>query len=210
MHAPSLRRIPVQQRSADRLERILDACAALLDEAGYDALTTRAVADRAEVPIGSVYRFFAGKQAMAEALAHRNLDAYTGRVAGRLRDLPAPDGAAVLDAVLGEYVAMKRSVPGFTLIDFGTPETSASGSADREVAARLRELLADRLGLDPGQPRLAVACLAAVRAADALVGLAFRTDPAGDPELIEETRIMLHGYLADVIEGAWPVEPAGG
>ena len=64
--ATSLRRAPVQRRSAERLTRSLDACADLLDEVGYDALSTRAVALRAGVPIGSVYRFFGNKRQMAE------------------------------------------------------------------------------------------------------------------------------------------------
>ncbi|CAM5565777.1 TetR family transcriptional regulator [Streptomyces badius] len=82
--SPDLRRAPVQQRSADRLARILDSCAGLLDETGYEQLTTRAVAERAEVPIGSVYRFFSNKRALVDALALRNLDAYADRIAARL------------------------------------------------------------------------------------------------------------------------------
>lgn len=85
-HATSLRRAPVQRRSAERLTRILDACADLLDEVGYDALSTRAVAQRAGVPIGSVYRFFGNKRAMADALAQRNLERYAERVTHRLRE----------------------------------------------------------------------------------------------------------------------------
>ena len=54
-----LRRAPVQRRSTERLARILDACARELDEGGYERLSTRGVAARAGVPIGSVYRFFA-------------------------------------------------------------------------------------------------------------------------------------------------------
>lgn len=83
--ATSLRRAPVQRRSAERLTRILDACADLLDEVGYDALSTRAVAQRAAVPIGSVYRFFGNKRQMVDALAQRNLERYTVRVTERLR-----------------------------------------------------------------------------------------------------------------------------
>ena len=59
----------MQRRSAERLARILDACAELLDETGYEELSTRAVAVRAGVPIGSVYRFFGNKRALADALA---------------------------------------------------------------------------------------------------------------------------------------------
>ncbi|MET7440873.1 helix-turn-helix domain-containing protein, partial [Streptomyces sp. NPDC005568] len=87
--ATPLRRAPVQRRSAERLTRILDACAELLDEVGYDGLSTRAVAQRAGVPIGSVYRFFGNKRAMADALAQRNLDRYVERVTARLQEAGA-------------------------------------------------------------------------------------------------------------------------
>ncbi|MCQ4213535.1 TetR/AcrR family transcriptional regulator, partial [Streptomyces longispororuber] len=115
-----LRRTPVQQRSAERLARILDACAGLLDEAGYDELSTRAVATRADVPIGSVYRFFSNKRAMVDALAQRNLERYAERVRERLGALPADDWRGAMDAILDEYLAMKRTAPGFSLVDFGT------------------------------------------------------------------------------------------
>ncbi|MGW7438148.1 TetR/AcrR family transcriptional regulator [Streptomyces sp. NPDC054849] len=199
---PSLRRTPVQQRSADRLARILDACAELLDETGYENLSTRAVALRAGVPIGSVYRFFGNKRAMAIALAHRNLDRYADGIADRLSDLPATDWRPVVNAVLDEYLAMKRSVPGFALVDFGVPAPPADGpeaDPNHQVAARLTELLSTHLGLTP-DVTLERAVLVAVEATDALIQLAFRTDPAGDPDIVRETRAMMQAYLARVLD----------
>ncbi|MGW6982263.1 TetR/AcrR family transcriptional regulator [Streptomyces sp. NPDC054932] len=200
--AHSLRRTPIQQRSADRLARILDACAELLDETGYENLSTRAVALRAGVPIGSVYRFFGNKRAMAIALAHRNLDRYVDGIAVRLADLPATHWRPVVDAVLDEYLAMKRSVPGFALVDFGVPAPPAEGpeaDPNHQVAARLTELLSAHLGLTP-DATLERAVLVAVEATDALIQLAFRADPAGDPGIVAETRAMMHAYLARVLD----------
>lgn len=155
MHAATgLRRAPVQRRSAERLGRILDATAGLLDEVGYEELSTRAVAVRAGVPIGSVYRFFSNKRAMADALAGRNLDEYVTRIAARLA---GPDGARgwrpAIDLAVDEYVAMKRTVPGFGLVDFGIPVPGARGAANHRVADRLRTLLAVHLGPDPDARR---------------------------------------------------------
>ncbi|MFI6939756.1 TetR family transcriptional regulator [Streptomyces sp. NPDC050418] len=191
--AAALRRVPVQERSAERLGRILDACAELLDEVGYDALTTRAVADRAGVPIGSVYRFFGNKRELADALALRNLDHYAERTAARMQTLGAPDWRAAVDGALDEYLAMKRTVPGFGLIDFGVP--SGGTDANHQVADRLGEALAGHLGR-PVDAQVRRALLVAVEATDALLQLAFRTDPSGDPDLIVETRSLLHAYLA--------------
>jgi AcrR family transcriptional regulator len=195
--ATGLRRAPVQRRSAERLGRILDAAAALLDEVGYEELSTRAVATRAGVPIGSVYRFFSNKRAMADALAHRNLDEYVTRVSARLAAPGAvPGWRPAIDLAVDEYVAMKRTVPGFSLVDFGIPVPDARGAANHRVADRLRTLLTAHLGPDPGGRALALTFTVGVEAADALLQLAFHTDPAGDPLIIAETKVLLHAYLA--------------
>ncbi|MGW2085816.1 TetR family transcriptional regulator [Streptomyces sp. NPDC001880] len=197
----NLRRAPVQQRSAERLARILDACAELLDETGYEQLSTRAVAIRAGVPIGSVYRFFSNKRALTDALARRNLDSYAERITARLAVIPPTDWRGAIDAVLDEYLAMKRSVAGFALVDFGAPapEDDPANDANQRVAGRLAELLSGYLGgaSDEDLSRTVLVC---VEAADALLQLAFRTDPSGDPAIVAETRILLRAYLARVLD----------
>ncbi|MFE5484845.1 TetR family transcriptional regulator [Streptomyces sp. NPDC056527] len=196
---PSLRRTPVQQRSAERLARILDACAELLDETGYEQLSTRAVAIRAGVPIGSVYRFFGNKRAMAAALAQRNLDRYAERISARLAAAGDVDAHGAIDGVLDEYIAMKRTVPGFALVDFGVPAPPTDEGSGEDpnhlVADRLCGLLAAHLGRTTDDV-LRRKVLVGVEAADALLQLAFRTDPSGDPELVAETRELLYAYLA--------------
>lgn len=202
-HAQPLRRVPVQQRSAERLARILDACAELLEETGYEDLSTRAVAHRAEVPIGSVYRFFPNKRAMAAALARRNLDAYAAGITARLAAPGAPLGwRCVMDVVVDEYLAMKRTVPGFALVEFTVPDPREPRRANYEVADRLRGLLTARLGLDTSDERLRTAFLVGVETADALLQLAFRTDPAGDPAIVAETKELLRAYLARYLDTA--------
>ncbi|MFF2065030.1 TetR family transcriptional regulator [Streptomyces sp. NPDC058200] len=207
-----LRRAPVQQRSTERLARILDACGELLDETGYEQLSTRAVAARAGVPIGSVYRFFGNKRAMADALARRNLDSFVERVTHRLAALDASDWRGVIDAVLDEYLAMKRSVPGFALVDFGAqiplgkrplpgdpaPADPASDPNHR-IAGRLTALLAAHLGRTP-DASLHRTVLVAVEATDALLQLAFRTHASGDPGIVAETRELLRAYLARTLD----------
>ncbi|MEU8734063.1 TetR/AcrR family transcriptional regulator [Streptomyces tendae] len=204
-HATPLRRAPVQRRSAERLTRILDACADLLDEVGYDALSTRAVAQRADVPIGSVYRFFGNKRQMADALAQRNLERYAERVTERLTETDSgPDGGGwrgALDAVLDEYLAMKRTAPGFSLIDFGNqiPVGDRNAVPNHRVAERLTELLSGYLGRRPDDDLRRV-FLVAVETADTLVQLAFRVAPDGDEKIIEEARELLRAYLGRVLD----------
>ncbi len=200
-HATPLRRAPVQRRSAERLARILDACAELLDEAGYDDLSTRAVAERAGVPIGSVYRFFGNKRQMAGALAQRNLERFSERVTERLRGTGDRGWRHAMDVVLGTYLDMKRTAPGFSLVDFGNqiPVGTRRAEPNHRVADRLTDLLAAYLGREADED-LRRTFLVAVETADALVHLAFRMAPEGDEKVIGELREMLRAYLAQVLD----------
>ena len=56
----------------DRRKRILDATIALASKGGYDAVQMRAVADRADVALGTLYRYFPSKiHLLVSALARQ-------------------------------------------------------------------------------------------------------------------------------------------
>ncbi|GIH92380.1 TetR/AcrR family transcriptional regulator [Planobispora siamensis] len=205
----TLRRRPAQRRSVERVERMLDECARLLDEVGYEALTTKEVARRAEVPIGTFYQFFPDKQGLVRALALRNLEAFLDRITTRISDAGPSDWTGMVDLAIDEFVAMKRSTPGFGVVDFGEVLSAPGGPALKGtermldsalennivVADRLRAVIVELLGA-PGGPRLDRALVVAVEAADAVLKLAFRTLPDGDPELIAECKHLVRRYLS--------------
>ncbi|HET9658151.1 MAG TPA: TetR/AcrR family transcriptional regulator [Kineosporiaceae bacterium] len=185
------------------MTRLLDACAEVLDEVGYDALTTREVARRAEVPIGTLYQFFGGKQALCGALAQRNLEEWVRRMGVRFTAAPVGRWSDTAPVVVGEFVVMKRSVPGFGAVDFGDARPGRDhmldGPAGEEnnalVARRLAEFGIRELGLGGGaavEPVLRVA----VEVTDGLLRLAFRADREGDPALIAEAEWLLRSYLS--------------
>ena len=114
-----LRRVPVQGRSLARVQRMLDACAELVDEVGYDGLTTTLLAERAGVAIGSVYQFFPDKRAIVQALTMRNLEAYVERLSARIADGALDKWWDAVDAAIDEYIDMHRTMPGFRTLHFG-------------------------------------------------------------------------------------------
>lgn len=58
----------------DRRKRILDATLALASKGGYDAVQMRAVADRADVALGTLYRYFPSKIHLLVSAMGRELE----------------------------------------------------------------------------------------------------------------------------------------
>ena len=69
-----LRKLPTQARSRERVADILKATGALLGEVGYDGLSTNLIAERAKVPVGSIYQFFETKDDIVAALVEQFQD----------------------------------------------------------------------------------------------------------------------------------------
>ena len=76
-----MRKAPVQDRAKARVSHMLDAAEALIAERGVAALSTRALAARADVPIGSVYQYFAGGEQIVAALSERYFERIRHEVA---------------------------------------------------------------------------------------------------------------------------------
>jgi Tetracyclin repressor-like, C-terminal domain len=62
------------------------------------------------------------------------------------------------------------------------------------IVEQLAALLVDRFGI-AGGPRLEFALSIAVETADALIKMAFRRDPDGDPLVIDEAKALIREYL---------------
>jgi AcrR family transcriptional regulator len=193
-----LRRVPVQGRSLARVNRMLDACAELVDEVGYDGLTTTLLAERASVAIGSVYQFFPDKRAIVQALAMRNVDAYVARVSERIKDGTVTDWPDAVDIAMDEYIDMHRMTPGFRTLHFGDVVDRYLLDEERDndtvIAEQLGALLVQGFGL-PDTPVLRLSLSIAVELGDALVKLAFRRDPEGDKAILGESRKLVREYL---------------
>jgi AcrR family transcriptional regulator len=181
-----------------RVQRMLDACASLVDEIGYEALTTTLLAERAGVAIGSVYQFFPDKRAIVQALTLRNLEAYLSRLNARAEAVQFNHWWDVVDAAIDEYIAMHRDVPGFRTLHFGDVVDVHLLDEEKDnntiIAEQLAALLVNHFGAAAG-PRLDFALAIAVEAGDALIKLAFRRDQEGDPEVLAEAKALIRDYL---------------
>lgn len=67
-----LRRQPKQRRGKEKVEKILEAAAAVFEAVGYEAATTHMIAARAGTAVGSLYQFFPDKAAIFKAMEIRH------------------------------------------------------------------------------------------------------------------------------------------
>ncbi|SCL24674.1 transcriptional regulator, TetR family [Micromonospora nigra] len=177
---------------------MLDACAELVDEVGYEGLTTTLLAERAEVAIGSVYQFFPDKRAIVQALTLRTMESYLQRLDERFASDDLTHWWDGVDAGIDEYISMHRTVPGFRTLHFGDVVDLHLLDEQRDnngvIADQLARVLTERFGLTD-VPDLRFHLEIAVEAADALIKLAFRRLPDGDDRVLTEAKALIREYL---------------
>lgn len=104
-----------QARAAATRERLLDVAGALLAEVGVERISTNLIAARAGVSPPALYRYFADKYAVLEALGRR-LMARQNAVLERWVECHAEGGisamAAHIGALLADTAAVTRAEPG--------------------------------------------------------------------------------------------------
>ena len=109
----TLRNEPVQARSTARLSALLDAAAQIVDEIGYERLTTAMVAERAGASIGTVYRYFPDRIAVLQALAARNLERVLDRTIAAIHDPANETWLPAMGAASDVLVDAFRTEAGF-------------------------------------------------------------------------------------------------
>ncbi|WP_267685917.1 TetR/AcrR family transcriptional regulator [Nannocystis sp. SCPEA4] len=187
-----MRRKPSQKRGIEKIERILDAATALLDEQGPGALTTSALAARAEVSVGTVYHYFADRGAIVTAIIARHLDRATEMVERIAGADEVRDSAVLIDTLLDAYIQFCRQEPGLRTL-WLSEEPACRGHAVHETDLRLAETIRDLFARAPdGAGVTAKEILVSLNLTDSMLEVAFRLDPAGDESTLAALRHLVH------------------
>lgn len=105
-------RPPLQARSRETLERLLSAAEELLQEGGLEAATVPAIAERAGVSVGIVYRRFADKDDLLRAVYERYFHRMRERNRGNLElasGLQQPFDQLARNLILGMLEGYRRN-----------------------------------------------------------------------------------------------------
>lgn len=119
--------------------RIVRAGAGLLEEAGLDAVSTRAVAARAAVPPPTIFRLFGDKEGLLEAVGEYGFARYLEAKAVLLAQ--DEDPVEALDAAWNLHVAFGLAHPAYYTLVYGGLRPGHLPPAGRRAAAGLLETI---------------------------------------------------------------------
>jgi AcrR family transcriptional regulator len=132
-----LRTVPRQDRSDRRIALILDTAATLFVEMSYDATSTKHIADRAGIAVGSIYHWFPDKATIAGTLAERYLTQLSVRYQDALAESD-PGADPIVETFTSVLSEFGSSNPAFValLVNAFTPGCPASPGEALRVGLR--------------------------------------------------------------------------
>jgi AcrR family transcriptional regulator len=187
---------PVQERSRQRIDAILDATAGLLAGQGTEGVSMLAIAEAAGIPPATVYHYFENRLAVFAALARRTMAEVDAALTALLADFAAPDS---LDAgvLLTRLYAAYRDAPGYVAVLRALGAEPALQELVREsnqrVAAVLGSVLAQRTRLPRARADRVAWILS--EACEQVVQAALMAGPAEARALIAEMAEMVDALL---------------
>ncbi len=186
-----LRNKPQQARSQKRVEEILEAAEKVLLEQGFEALSTNAVAAKAEISIGSLYHFFPDKKTILEALVKHYDEAYLALLRKTHVDVTI-SLKTYIDHLIRELEAFETAHPGIVVL---FKQASAAMFKDFDVSGEQDiEILVGYYR--KRNPKLKAKAEHVARMVLAVMdGVTLRTLGQDTPYLKNEARTLLLAYL---------------
>jgi AcrR family transcriptional regulator len=194
---------PAQKRSRERVERMLAAAVELIERDGSDAMRMSEVAQKAGVPIGSLYQFFPDKTAIIRTLADRTMAEGRACIAAGLEGVTTPAGLldafdGLIDIYYGAFLArpVMRDIWSATQADarlraLELEDSRMNGALVAEAVHRLRPGL-DRASLD-------VPCLLVMQLGEAAMRLAVSVERGEGDALIQTYKAMARSTLGGLL-----------
>ena len=176
-----------------RRERMLSATAELALEGGWDAVQMREVAQRAEVALGTLYRYFPSKEYLLVSVMIADIESLTQRLSVR-----PPEGEDPVERVVDVLRRGNRALQRQPQVTIAMIRALVSGNEEiapvvQETRSLMRRIISDALGDgEDEQLVLHIDLLSDVWFAE-LVSWISGVEPASSvvPKLSDATRVLL-------------------
>lgn len=205
MTSDTLRVQPKQKRGQRRVEAIVDAASELFAAVGYENATIIEIAARSNTSVGSLYQFFANKEAILKALVERYVARAT--VVFAAMDVESFPGMTLEQTIKVILVPLKAFIKDNR--DFQAIFSSSTGSTfvaetiramDEAFLARTDASLAlARPDISAKERRkFSLVCMVIMKG---LLGLAHQSSELTLDEVFEELEAVYLRYLTPILDG---------
>jgi AcrR family transcriptional regulator len=205
--APVSRRTPLQPRSVQTIQRVIDAASSLLCRTPLEDLSTTRIAVEAGISIGALYRFFPDKQTIIDGVAVRHVRKFRSllerevmpRLQREMNSLADFQPSKLLNMIVDYYVGYLDAHPDFRTISFGRHISAATKEREASPAvglpAMLKSFMLEELRI-PNSPALDLALRVVSEAGERLIAFAYE-QPTRDErdQILTEMKRMLSAYL---------------
>ena len=195
----AVRRRPQQRRSQERFDRVLAAAAELISDTGIESVRMSEIAERAEVPIGSVYQFFPDKLAIVRTLAEQVTDAVHLQVQESFASVAdAEEFLHRADALVQGYYVQITGDPVARHVLMAMQSDKDLQQLDIDDSRRNAAVVFEAgKQFVPARERKAFAtvCLLAMHLTGSAVRLAVAVGPAEGERLVDAHRALLQAQL---------------
>jgi AcrR family transcriptional regulator len=194
---PLKRRVPQQVRSRGRVRRILEVAGEIVVESGVEAVSTRAIATAAGLPVASLYQYFADKEAILLALVERDIAEMDAQVAKDIGSMTTMSVRSLVETTMRAFVKVYHRRPSFVVIWFRGRTNPAvmeyCRAHNRRMARDLYGVARSAGMVVEGSDGLYAEL--AVEVADRIFQVAFEDSLTGDPHVIDEGIALVTAYL---------------
>ncbi|MCW4459509.1 TetR/AcrR family transcriptional regulator [Microbacterium sp. MPKO10] len=202
--ASLLRNSPQQSRSKQSLETILRTCGEIIDESGHAGVTTAEVAKRADMAIGTVYRFFPDRIALLLGVYDFMISRYIEIALETFAEKPAETWQEAFTTLVESTCTARRTIPGYKATHY---RILPDGPNEYKYQERTRAYIDAVVSLlsqyddAPSGPEWHKRVAVAIELSRTMQRIAFDADPEGDPTLIAEAASVPLTYLNTFIDG---------
>lgn len=197
-------RTPVQARSRQTYNKILNAATELIAEVGFDAFTTNAVADRAGVNIASLYAYFNDKYDILTELVEQHEERRSAVALERMALLNQEHWSDWIDGTIDRLFALRLEEPGGIALRRAIRASARLAELDRIVLTEAMQkanafLQSLHTGIPPERSEAVIRVM--FYSTTECLDQACMHQPEPDLELLAELKLMMRSYFRAVLQG---------
>ncbi len=194
------RKKPKQARSVETVRVILDGAIRVLNQESLDAMTTTRVAERAGVSVGTLYQYFADRDAILNALQEREFERAIDMLRENLGRSDFSSSRAQARAIIFGLLRLYRKSPGLHRVlaidGMRVAPQEQVLAFDRKVIDSLRGFF-EITPFNIKRANKHAAAFVLYQSVRAVLLAAILEEPAGvsDEELVDEVTDLVAGHL---------------